>query len=124
MALGKAFLDPARPPNANSRHKTPASVYIDAYYANLEIEQRWGWERYVRLCTLTKLTPYELASLVGMPHVHIPQYEHDNRIPLEGRRSIALLLTVIEGYFLQELHHDVIANPFPSLSGFPHAQPS
>ncbi len=118
--IGRAFGE-FQLPNVRSRNKTPASVYIDAWYSNLEIEQRWSWERYCQLCNLIKMTPYELASLVGMPHADVAQFEEHNHLAVEGRRAVALLLTVVEAHFLSELHHDVIKNPFPSVEGFPHA---
>lgn len=114
--FGKAFGDIPRLPNEGSTHQTPASLYIDVHYSTLEIAERWSWERYVRLCNILKMTPWELASLVGMRHKDADFFEQNNRLPDAGRRSISLLLTIVEAHFLSELHHDVIKNPFPDLN--------
>lgn len=64
------------------------------------------------------MTPYELASLVRIPHKAIASFQRRGSLPLETNsfsRPAALLLTILEGYLVGKYSNDVITNPFPEL---------
>lgn len=103
-------------PNAGSKHRTPASVAIDGHYAGLLLVERWNWGRFVQLCKFISMTPHEVASIVMMPHRWIPMYEERKTLPdIDGRRPVALLLTLFEAHVMGAMTSDVIRNPFPKL---------
>lgn len=77
----------------------------------------------MRLCNLMKMTPYEMASLVMLPHKLVDMFERRNRISRPSRSS-ALVLTILEAHVLGEVHHDVIKNPFPDLNAVPLQTPA
>lgn len=101
--------------NEGSDGQTPSSLAIDVHYLNLMLVERWNWERYIRLCVFLKMTEYELASLVRLPHKYIPKYEERYILPLARghAESVALLLTIIETHFMLGKADDVIASIFP-----------
>lgn len=107
------WLDADTMPNVGSPYQTPASVYIDSHYYQLQLNRRWNWFRYVKLCRLLKMTPYELASLVMLSHANVDTYQKTKKLK---SRSVALLLTILEANVIGEVHHDVIKNPFPNLN--------
>jgi hypothetical protein len=113
--FNKAFGTFPSLPNGRE-HQTPASLYIDSWYSKIEIVERWSWERYVQLCNTLRMTPFEMASLVCMPHTAVVKFEANNCLPPEGRRPIALLLTLVEAHFLSELVPDVVKEIFPDLN--------
>lgn len=104
--------------NKDSEGQTPASLAIDIHYLNLRLVERWTWERYLRLCVYLKLTEYELASLVRLPHKVIGKYRAGFSLPLPrgSAESVALLLTLVETHFMQGLRGDVITEIFPKVN--------
>ena len=104
--------------NPNSEGQTPASLMIDVHYMNLFLVERWTWERYAKLCLFLKMTSYEVASLVRLPHRSIPAYKLRNTLPLYAAHAeaVALILTLLESYLMRGLTKDVIENPFPDLN--------
>lgn len=114
---------PYRPaiPNQGSPGQTPASLAIDIHYMNLMLVERWDWERYVRLCNFLKMTAYEVASLVHLPHAAVQRYQLKNVLPLRRPHatSVAHTLTVLEAYLMRGLTEDIIDQPFPNLSTTP-----
>ena len=102
-------------PNVASIHQTPASLYIDIHYHQLELKSRWTWERYLRLCNIMKMTPYEMGSLLMMRHTIVSQYERQKRLPAHIARMASLLLTMMEFHVLGSASHDVI-NPIPDIN--------
>jgi len=104
--------------NKDSEGQTPASLAIDIHYLNLRIVERWTWERYLRLCQYLKMTEYELASLVRLPHKAIEKYRERFSLPLPRghAESVALLLTIVETHFLKGLRDDVILEIFPRIN--------
>jgi len=109
-------------PNEGSPHETPASIAIDVHYSNLLLYERWTYDRFVRLCAFLRVTEYEMASLVMMPHAWVPRFERDNRVPgaKQGAgRALLLILTILEAKLLHDYTRDVIDNPFPRLDKFP-----
>lgn len=105
-------------PNIGSPGQTPASLAIDIHYMKLMLVQRWDWERYVKLCTFLRMTAYEVASLVLLPHKSVPKYQDKNVLPLRPAHasSVALNLTLLEAFLMRGLTEDVISNPFPDLT--------
>lgn len=105
-------------PNLGSKGQTPASLAIDIHYLKLMLVKRWDWERYVKLCTFLKMTAYEVASLVLLPHRSVEKYQTKNTLPLARAHaeSVALNLTLLESYLMRGLTEDVIDNPFPNLN--------
>lgn len=63
------------------------------------------------------MTSYEVASLVLLPHRYIARYQERNVLPLtDGHaKSVALTMTVLEGYLMKGLTDDVIENVYPDL---------
>lgn len=116
MPRRQRWREPEPLPNENSPHNTPASVLIDAHYHTLQLTKRWTWFRYVRLCNLLKMTPYEMASLVMLSHKSIAVFEQFKVLPQAKARPVALVLTMLEAHILGEASHDVIKNPFPNLN--------
>lgn len=106
-------------PNRDSDIQTPASLKIDLRYAKLQIYDRWTYDRFVRLATFLNLTAGELASLACIPHRSLPTFERRNRLKVGPGKNYgsAFLLTLIEAHVCREWTHDIIANPFPDLSG-------
>jgi hypothetical protein len=103
-------------PNLASKHTTPASVAIDAHYAINLINERWNFDRYAKLCAFIQMTPYELASLVMMPHSWINEYRRTKLMPAKSAaRPICLLLTIVEAHWLRNYSRDIVADPFPKL---------
>lgn len=114
---GSGYLPPL--PNADSEFTTATTKIIDIHYSNKRISERWTFERYERLCSFLKLTHYELASLVCMPHLWVAKLKEENRIPCSvtgGGRAVAMLLTLLEARVLKKLVPDVIKNPFLNLN--------
>lgn len=108
-----------RHPNFGSKFATPASRLIDHHYSKLLIYSRWTWERYARLAVLLKLTPYELGSVVGIPHSVVEKWKARTTVPIrpeDGGHAIGLILTILEGHVLAEHTNDVIKDPFPNLA--------
>src|SRR5690348_14518707 len=106
---GAGYLPPL--PNAASEHRTATTTLIDIHYSNLRIAERWTWERFERLCSVLQLTPYELASLVCMPHDSVGKLREHGRIPGSvsgGGRAIGMLLTLLEARILKKTVPDVI----------------
>ena len=105
-------------PNEGSRGQTPASLAIDIHYTNLMLVERWTWERFTKLCLFLKMTAYEVASLVLLPHRCVDAYRAKNVLPLLPihAASVALNLTLLEAYLMRGLTEDVIENPFPDLT--------
>jgi hypothetical protein len=105
-------------PNPDSDGQTPSSLAIDIHYMNLMLVERWDWERYVKLCNFLKMTAYEVASLVLLPHKNVPAYRAKNLLPMRRAHaaSVALSLTLLEAYLMRGLTEDVISNPFPNLN--------
>lgn len=113
---GDGYLPPL--PNSGSDHTTATTKLLDLHYSNLRIAERWNYERVERLCSVLKITPYELASLVCMPHAYLDKLRDTDRLPAiseGGGRAIGLLLTMIEARILKKLCPDVIENPIPHL---------
>ena len=97
--------------NRGSKHRTNATLRFDIHYAKLSLIERWDWKRYVKLCVFLRLTPYEMASLIALPHAHVEIAERDNVFP----GSAALVLTLLEAQALVKFPNDVIENPLPEL---------
>ncbi len=113
---GSGYLPPL--PNSDSDYTTATTKILDLHYSNLRIAERWTYERYERLCSVLKVTPYELASLVCMPHSHVEKLRDYGQIPgivNGGGRAVGLVLTILEARILKRLVPDVIENPFPNL---------
>lgn len=113
---GTGYLPPL--PNAQSEHRTATTTLIDIHYSNLRIAERWNWARYERLCSVLKVTPYELASLVCLPHSSVEKLREHGTLPgivTGGGRAIGMLLTILEARILKKLVPDIIENPFPHL---------
>ncbi len=113
---GDGYLPPL--PNTGSDHTTATTKLLDLHYSNLRIAERWNYERFERLCSVLHVTPYELASLVCMPHGHVDRLRETDRltgISEGGGRAIGLVLTLLEARILKKLCPDVIENPFPHL---------
>lgn len=108
-------------PNKGSAGQTPASLAIDVHYARLMLVERWNWERFVKLCTFLKMTPYEVASLVLLPHQCVEAYRAKNVLPMRRPHasSVALSLTLLEAYLMRGLTEDIISSPFPDLNQTP-----
>ena len=108
-------------PNPGSEWQTPASLIIDIHYMNLLLVERWTWERFTKLCLFLKMTSYEVASLVLLPHKKVEEYRVKNILPLKRAHasSVALSLTLLEAYLMRGLTNDVIENPFPNLARLP-----
>ncbi len=114
---GSGYLPPL--PNAGSDHTTATTKLLDLHYSNLRIAERWTWDRYQRICSVLKVTEYEMASLSLMPHDWIPKFKTRNRIPcsvLGGGRAVAMLLTMIEARVMKKLVPDVIEEPMANLN--------
>ena len=114
---GSGYLPPL--PNSDSEHRTATTFLIDVHYSNKRIAERWTWERIQRLCSVLKITEYELASLVCCPHEWIPKIKEHNRIPASvtgGGRAVGLLLTLLEARTLKKLVPDIVKNPIPNLN--------
>lgn len=93
-------------------YETPGSALIDLHYAKLRIDQRWTWDRFLRLAGFLRVTPGELASLVRLKHTLLEGCHLRNQFP----PPVALLLTLIEAHVSAEIIPDVIKTPFPNLS--------
>ena len=106
-------------PNFGSKNATPGSRLIDLHYQRLFIYERWTWERFDRLAAALKITPYELASIVGLPHKCVAKWEYKTQMPLSqhnGGLGVALCLTVLEAHILAAFTEDIIKNPYPDLT--------
>lgn len=114
---GSGYLPPL--PNTDSEYTTATTKIIDLHYSNKRIAERWTFERYERLCSFLKLTHYELASLVCMPHSHVAKLREYNLLPGTvngGGRAVGMLLTILEARVLKKLVPDVVTNIFPNLN--------
>ena len=104
-------------PNEGSEHQTPASLAIDLHYASLLITERWNWERYVRLCCFVKMTPWEVASIVRMPHAMVAHFKEEKTlVGRRGAHAITLLLTILEAHWYAGFTTDIIPDPFPTIN--------
>lgn len=106
-------------PNAGSKFATPASLKTDLHYEKLGIYQRWTWDRFLRLATFLKITPYELGSLACVTHSQVEVLRNTNRLKLNGpgkNRPGALVLTLLETYCCRMYTKDIIESPFPNLN--------
>mgnify|MGYP001601055151 CR=1 FL=1 len=111
------YLPPA--PNTDSPQRTVTSVYFDGHYANLNLINRWTWDRYARLCEVLRLTPYEMASLVTLKHSWVERFRHNDMLTGSHAEAVALLLTILEGQLFGDRKADTIKDPFPKISGVP-----
>jgi hypothetical protein len=114
---GSGYLPPL--PNAGSEFASVTTKLLDLHYSNLRIAERWDWARYQRLCSVLRLTEYELASLVLMPHEWVPKMKERNVIPCMyhgGGRAVGLVLTMLEARVLKKVVADVIEEPMPNLN--------
>ena len=102
-------------PNADSTKRTPASVMLDMHWENMRLVERWSWERYVRLCKFLSYTPWELASLVLLPHDQIERFRRTSCLSGKAARPVALILTLVEAHVMGNWTDDVIKNAFPKL---------
>lgn len=91
--------------------ETPGSALIDIHYAKLRIDQRWSWDRFLRLAGALRVTTGELASLVRLRHSLLVGAQERNQFP----PPVALLLTLVEAHVSKGLVPDAIENPFPKL---------
>lgn len=114
-------------PNAGSPHQTPASLNVDLRYAELGLYTRWTWDRFTRLAAFCRLTPYELASVVGMRHAQVDQLEKCNQLKSGTARDgcAAFALTLFEAHACAAYTSDVIENLIPpiNMSDTPDARP-
>lgn len=64
-----------------------------------------------------RLSHYELASLVLMPHKFVREWPGTNIMPIpraQGAYAQAMLLTLLEARVLENWSNDIIKNPFPT----------
>jgi DNA-binding transcriptional regulator YiaG len=87
---------------------TPASTAIDLHYGRINLVKRWKRDRIERLCGYLKLSQNELASLMAVPHATFQKYTVAGRFP----PPVCLLLTIMEGKYLNGIAPDVIPNVF------------
>jgi hypothetical protein len=103
-------------PNLGEKSQTPATLMIDTHYAQLRLLDRWTWERYCRLCEYLRMTAYEMASVVMLPHANVSIFRTHGRIPNPGATHIALLLTMIEYNMCKGIAIDAV-DPFDGVMG-------
>ncbi len=107
-----------RLPNAGEKTQTPASLKIDLWYHQLNIYDRWTWERFQRLAEFLRVTPYELGSIVCITHKQVDHYRLRNKL-MDGanqNRSAALVLTLLETFCCKAYTNDIVENIFPDLN--------
>jgi hypothetical protein len=114
------FGDLQKIPNEDSPQRTVASVYIDAHYATLGLIDRWTWDKYTRFCEILRWTPYEVASLVGMPHTAVDRFQHNDMLTGPGALAWAIHLTNLEWTLMKDYVAGAV-NPFPKLPEIPKA---
>lgn len=103
-------------PNEGSRHQSPTTLLIDSHYATLLLPHRWTWDRFIRLCEFAQWTPYELASIVMLPHRYVDQYREGGRLPRPIAMQTGLFLSLVEHRLMGHLAYDTISDPFPTLA--------
>lgn len=103
-------------PNKDSRHKTPRSQLFDLHWCKLGVHRRWSDEQFIRLANFCNLTPYELASYVGIPHREIERFlERGGR--LVG--PAAIWLSFVEHQLIGSLTNNTVAVTGPPLHDSP-----
>lgn len=95
--------------NRHSEHRTHATIRFDIHYAKIALIERWDWKRFIKLSVFLRLTPYELGSLIALPHAHVNFAQRDNHFS----GPAALILTLLEAQVMSKFTNDVIANPLP-----------
>lgn len=92
--------------NNNVETSTELSMLYDIHYNELNIVNRWGRERIQRLCDVMKVSSFELASVIRMPHTEM-KAAMTKGSPLHG--SACVLLSEMEKHMLSKYTKDVIA---------------
>lgn len=115
--MSTAKRSPVAAKNESSPHATPASTVMDTHYALIELVKKWDRDRVLRLCGLLKLTRYELASLIALPHKDMEIYFKQGVFP----GPVCLLLTLLENSTVKDFILDPILDsdedtliPFPN----------
>ena len=91
---------------------------FDMHWYTMDLEHPWTWDRFARLCNFMQFTPYELASLVRLPHGKLSMWKEQNQIgrdPASAASASTVLLTIVEHTVMKGWTKDVIANPFPNM---------
>jgi hypothetical protein len=83
---------------------TPGSLLTDIHYAQLGLQYAWGKERVLRLCGWLRLTRYELASLIMLPHRQMDEYLKKDVFP----GPVCLLFGILEKHFMAGVLPDAI----------------
>jgi|TARA_Y100000310_G_scaffold175913_1_gene176049 hypothetical protein len=80
------------------KHATDASTITDNRYNELGIATLWTPKRLKRMCGFLNLTPYEIASYLGVKHAKMSRVLRTGEFPLE----LSVSLSHIESSHLQE----------------------
>lgn len=106
-------------PNFDSSHHTALSLMFDLHWHMMDIERPWTWERFCRLCKFLSYTPYELASLVRLPHKRVERFRKNNMLVynfhLHNGAPVSTLLTIVEHTAMKGWTSDVVPNPWPNV---------
>ena len=86
---------------------TTASVLIKCHYAHLGLPQIWDKKRVERMCSFFRMTYAELGALIGIENLDL-KINKTKPLPM----SACILLSVIEGKFMQNWVPDPINNIF------------
>lgn len=86
--------NPFAMPNLRSnlaQMETARSIIIDRWYRRIGLNRGVRSERVLRLCRQLSITPYELASLLVLPHSKFIYHLRKGVIPPEMSLGIAVL---------------------------------
>jgi hypothetical protein len=100
--------------NEGSKHHSATTKRIDGHFDSLDLYSTWNWPRFCRLADFLRITHYELASLVLLPHRYVGRYEETNRIPGNSPHAIAYILSLYESQYSLTIP-DSIENLVPKL---------
>lgn len=90
-----------------SDDETTASVLIKCHYARLGLPSIWDKKRVERMCSFLRMTYAELGTLIGVSNLDL-KINKTKPLPM----SACILLSVIEGQFMQNWVPDPIKNIF------------
>jgi len=86
---------------------TAASTLIECHYAKLGLPKIWNQKRVERMCAFFRMTYAELGTLIGVKDLDL-KITKTRPLPM----SACILLSVIEGKFMQNWVPDPIKNIF------------
>jgi hypothetical protein len=81
----------------SSKFLTPTGLNVSLYYQKIGVDDKWnGTDRIDRLCGFLKVTLYELADLIRVPHNDMGRWYRVKKYP----STVCLWFSLLEQCFM------------------------